>query len=300
MSNPRITDRLYPDVERENTGMAVLSNMLFKIERVSTTEPTSSRTHHYHDAYELYYLYSGDRYYFIKDKTYHVKRGNLVLIKPYDVHCTSSFSKSGYDRFLITFKKSYLDGFIESVKGINLYECFEKDIHIIKLNFQEQSFIETLLLSMLSEYNSSNLGQDYFLKTAMIQLLLLISRYSGQRQDGTDSYVNAMHKIVSEVAAYINNNYASDLTLEVISDKFFISPCYFSRTFKRVTGVPFTEYLNGVRIKEAQRLLAKTDMSISDIAESVGYKSATHFGRTFKQITGTSPISYRRRRRAKV
>jgi transcriptional regulator GlxA family with amidase domain len=64
-----------------------------------------------------------------------------------------------------------------------------------------------------------------------------------------------------------------------------------------VTGVPFIEYVNGVRVKEAERLLKKTNMSIIEIAEAVGFKSTTHFGRTFKGTLGISPIEYRRRRR---
>jgi AraC-like DNA-binding protein len=274
--------------------MAATSDQPFRIERTSTNLPIQGSPHHYHDTYEIYYLYSGDRYYFIKDKSYHIQRGDLVLIKPYDVHCTTNFSKSGYDRFLINVKKSYLDGLLELSGGINLFECFEKDIHVVKLNPQEQSYIENLLLAMLSEYCSDNLGHEYFLKTSLVQLLIFASRYSGQMIDDSQSYVSAVHKTVSEVAAYINNNYKEDITLESISDKFFISPFYFSRTFKRVTGVAFTEYLSGIRIKEAKRLISNTDMSMSDIAESVGYKSSTHFGRTFKSMIGMSPSTYKR------
>ncbi len=275
----------------------ILLNMLFKIERVSTTTPTSSRTHHYHDLYEIYYLYSGDRYYFIKDKTYHIKRGNMVLIKPYDIHSTSSSSKSGYDRILITFKKSYLNGFLEAVKDLNLFECFEKDIHVIPFTFAEQSLVESLLISMLNEYEREAPGYEYFLKSALVQLLLIVCRHSGQLDSTTQSYASAAHKTVSEVAAYINTRYFEDITLKTISDRFFISPCYFSRTFKRVTGIPFIEYLNGVRVKEAQRLLKQTEMSIVEVSEAVGFKSTTHFGRTFKGIVGISPIEYRSRRR---
>lgn len=282
------------NLETIPAGMAFNYDLLFRIERVSTNTPIVGRKHHYHDTYEVYYLYSGDRYYFIKDKSYHVKRGDLVLIRPYDVHCTSSFSKSGYDRFLINFKKSYLDGFLNLAGGINLFECFERDIHVIKLNPQEQSYVENLMLAMLSEYRSDNLGHEFFLKTSLVQLLIFASRHSGQMIDSSQSYVNAVHKTVSEVAAYINNNYKEDITLESVSEKFFISPFYFSRTFKRVTGVAFTEYLSSIRIKEAKRLLAKTNMSVSEIAEAVGYKSSTHFGRTFKAMLGMSPSTYKR------
>lgn len=290
-----VDDLVNPPKEQEASGMAVLYNLIFNIARVSVSTATSARNHHYHNAYELYYLMSGGRYYFIKDKTYHVKPGSFVLVKPYDIHSTGNLHQGGYDRILITFKKSFFDSILSMIKGVNLFECYEKDIHIIKLTPKEQNFIETLLLAMLDEHEKRLPGSEHFLKTAMVQLLLLINRYSGQLPEDANCYPNAIHKTVSEVAAYINNNYFENVTLEEVSRQFFISPCYFSRTFRQVTGVAFTEYINGVRVKEAQRLLVKTDMSVSDIAERIGYKSATHFGRTFKMITGQTPLAYRRK-----
>ncbi len=84
--------------ELRNQGMAVLSNLSFKIERVSVSNATSARTHHYHNSYELCYPVSRGRYYFIKDKTYHVKPGSFVLVKPYDIHSTVNLNQDVYDR----------------------------------------------------------------------------------------------------------------------------------------------------------------------------------------------------------
>ena len=280
--------------------LAIMHDFSFSIQRMNNPAPITKKKHHYHNTYELYYLYSGERYYFIKDKTYHVKRGNLVLIKAYDIHCTSDFSHSGYDRCLIMFKKSLLSDISEAI-GTNLFECFERDIHLIPLSFQEQSFVETLLTTMVSENKNEGAGHEDFIKAAMVQLLLLTARHADSAAESIGDGVVTANKTVSSVAAYINNNYNEDITLERVAEKFFISPCYFSRTFKRVTGLSFTEYLNGVRIKEAQRLLATEDMSISEICERIGYKSTTHFGRSFKAIVGMSPTEYRRiKRRAKT
>ena len=154
---------------------------------------------------------------------------------------------------------------------------------------------------MVSENKNEGAGHEDFIKAAMVQLLLLTARHADSAAESIGDGVVTANKTVSSVAAYINNNYNEDITLERVAEKFFISPCYFSRTFKRVTGLSFTEYLNGVRIKEAQRLLATEDMSISEICERIGYKSTTHFGRSFKAIVGMSPTEYRRiKRRAKT
>ena len=275
-------------------GLGIFHDEHFKIERVSNPAPTPQRNHHYHNAYELYYLYSGERYYFIKDKTYHVKRGNLVLIKPYEIHSTSNTGKNGYDRCLIMFKSSFVADIARMMGEVNVFECFERDINLIKLNFHEQSFVENLLLSMTNEYSARAAGYEDFLKTALFQLLLLASRHAEGDESRESISLNATHKTVSEVAAYINNSFYEDITLEKISERFYISQSYFSRTFRRVTGVSFVEYLNGVRVKEAQRLLATTDMGVSKISDAVGYKNLTHFGRSFRNIVGMSPSEYRR------
>ena len=87
---------------------------------------------------------------------------------------------------------------------------------------------------------------------------------------------------------------ALEITLETLSNMFYISPCYLSRTFKKVSGLPFPRYLNNVRIKEAKRLLRKTKMPVGAVGEAVGYVSNAHFGRAFKSLTGRSPQEYRR------
>ena len=58
----------------------------FYINRTKTDISSSMKSYHYHKSFEVYYLYAGERNYFIKDKTFHVKKGNLVLINEYDIH----------------------------------------------------------------------------------------------------------------------------------------------------------------------------------------------------------------------
>lgn len=281
----------------DNRNFELVSKSSFWMQQMDVTSPKPSQNYHYHDCYELYYLYSGERYYFIQDRSYHVKSGNLVLINAYDIHATTNSAKYGYSRLLINFKKEFIEAFLDSLDGPDLFECFRRDIHIIKLNASEQQYIENMLQLMIHEYAAQAPGYLSYLKTSLIQLLLFINRRNHQLDDKHIKYMNATHKTISEITGYINNHYSEEISLAQISTDFYISPYYFSRTFKKVTGYTFIEYLNGVRIKEAQKLLRKTDLSIAEISEAVGYKSSTHFGRLFKEFTGMSPISYRKYQR---
>ena len=257
------------------------SDKNFYISRTRKDISSSMKSYHYHKSFEVYYLYSGERNYFIKDKTYHVKKGSLVLINEYDIHCTKESNKSGHERIVFNFNKNFMEKHINNIE-FNLYECFEKNVHIIQLAEKEQLFIETLLLKMIDEYENKPTNYIDCIKTNIIQILLLANRHIDDEPYTKNTETEKNNKTISNIIGYINNNYFEDISLETISKKFYISPCYFSRTFKQATNYSYVDYLNNVRIKEAQKLLTRTDMNITSISEKVGYKSSTHFGRIFK------------------
>jgi len=265
----------------------------FYINRAKTDISSSMKSYHYHKSFEVYYLYAGERNYFIKDKTFHVKKGNLVLINEYDIHCTKESNQSGHERIVFNFNKAFMENNINNIE-FNLYECFEKDVHIIQLDDKEQLFIETLLLNMIDEYKNKQANYIDCIKSNIIQILLIANRHIDDEFYTKNIETKRTNKTISNIIGYINNNYFEDITLDFISKKFYISSYYLSRIFKQSTNYSFVDYLNNIRIKEAQKLLVRTDMNITSISEKVGYKSPTHFGRTFKKITGISPSSFKK------
>ncbi len=260
-------------------------------------EPTSRKEfpHHYHDCYELYYLYSGERYYFIQDKTYHVTGGSFVLINPNEIHQTGNLGNFGYDRMLIHFSRELLEGYLNVDNSFNPYEKLEREIHIISLEPQEQKFVETLLHIMETEYYRNGQRENAYIKLTLLQLLLFLNTCSPSQADEALEKINTTQKTIFEIIGYINNHYAEEISLEKISEQYFLSTYYFSRTFKEITGFHFIEYMNNVRIKEAKKLLINTNLTVNEIATFVGFKSSTHFGRVFKQIEGVSPSLYKKK-----
>ncbi len=278
----------------EQTNFEAIYKTDFFMERRNVPSPIPSQNYHYHDCYELYYLYSGERYYFIQDTTYHVGDGAFVFIQPYDIHCTANFEGCGYDRMLINFKRDYLEEFLPLFGDVNIFECFDEAVHTAVLSPVSRQFAEKLLENMLKEYLSQNPAREKYLKIALLQLLLFLNMHRNTSEGSMLQYVNSTHKTIAEITGFINNYYYEDITLESISARFFISPCYFSRTFKKVSGLSFTQYLNNVRIKEARNLLVTTNMTITEIAIATGFRSSTHFNRVFKNITGMSPLNYKK------
>ena len=102
------------------------------------------------------------------------------------------------------------------------------------------------------------------------------------------------NETVERICAYLTANYAQKLDLGSVAARFYLSPYYLSRLFRRVTGQSIVDYINVRRIEAARRLLETTDMNINDVAEATGFSTAAHFRRVFHEQMGVSPIQYRK------
>lgn len=270
-------------------------NFNFAITKAVQSSSDSMTFSHYHDMYEIYYLWEGEKYCFIKDKYYKLQKGSLVFVNRYDLHYMTASPNEGAVRFHILFRKEYIKEFFDSF-NLNLLECFECDNHILNLSDEQRQIVEPIILALFNEFRRKPDGFRIYIKSLLLQLLLIFARNTkdtGFLPESTE-YFDEAHKTVSQAIVYINNNFREHISLDFLAEKFFISPSYFSKIFREISGNTFTDYLNGVRIKEAQRLMHETNMSIAQIAKKIGYNSSTHFGRTFKNHTGLSPLSYKK------
>lgn len=99
--------------------------------------------------------------------------------------------------------------------------------------------------------------------------------------------------IISQVKELVEQNYATDASLETIASQVFISPCYLSVIFKKETNTTFKNYLIQTRMRKACELLDSTDLKIYEIAERVGYTDTRYFSELFQRICGKTPSQYR-------
>lgn len=103
----------------------------------------------------------------------------------------------------------------------------------------------------------------------------------------------ASNFIVNNAIKYIEQNYPHKLTLCEVAEKTYVSQWHLSKLLNRNLGQNFSEILNNIRIKEAQKLLRDPSLRIGDIAERVGFLDMAHFSRVFKKNVGISANEYR-------
>lgn len=273
------------------------------IDRIRRQPGFAMPVKHLHNEYEIYYLLEGERYYFIDQQTYHVRQGSLVLIRPNQIHQTSSAGALGHDRFLIGLSEQPFGDFLSFTGELNLSGFFKRHAGVMELSPTDQSLTADLLTEVAEELHQKKPGYRHTAMSRLSQLFIHINRSfpeASKSPSQASLSTQSRHRKVDEVAAYIVDNYSQPLSLDSIAAHFFISKCYLSRIFKEATGFTVNEYLNMTRIRHARHLLINTGLSITAISESLGYDSITYFERVFRSYTEASPSEYRKQYRDRL
>ena len=101
--------------------------------------------------------------------------------------------------------------------------------------------------------------------------------------------------IIKNALAFIDVNYASEVSLEDVANHVYVNSSYLSRLFKKETNLNFIEYLKKIRMERAKEMLKKRGSKLEDVCYAVGYKSEKYFIKLFSQYTGMTIKEYRKK-----
>lgn len=195
-----------------------------------------------------------------------------------------------FDISLITKLKSFVG--IQSILSQPLYVTKEGYPQIYDDVFQ-------LLIQMRNEYFNRN---EYAELTIFSLLLTFLTKFGYNHINASNLFPNVrLYKQkeyiqkFNSLMEYIDEHYMEDLNLEMISESTGFSKYHFSRLFKQYTGFTFCDYLCHRRIKVAEELLARPDLSVTEVALQAGFPSISTFNRLFKQYKNCTPSEYRSR-----
>lgn len=237
---------------------------------------------HYHKYYELFYLSAGECFFLLKDSVYQLKKGDLVLIAPGELH-HAQYRGHSCEIVNVLFKQEFLPpstcpdlhSFMGSVPAI-----YQEEFH-------------SLINKMLSECTNIDEYSDSYLSSYLHLLLLTLMRHSVMNEEDPE-LLNSRDAEILRATKYIYKNFQKPLTLDEVSAIASLSPTYFSKKFKATTGMGFKEYLNYVRLKHAQAALLTTNSTITDIALEYGFNDSNYFKDLFKKVYGKSPREFRK------
>ncbi len=250
---------------------------------------------HLHDAYEIYYLISGDVNYFVENKIYDIKQGDIVITNKYEIHKPSFNSDKTYERIYIQFGNTIPDRY--STADFDLLHCFNSrhkgDKNKINLNAEQKIEFNELMAKLELTGNNKNPSDTILRNTYFVQLLVLLNKAFSEEKERCGQHVGISTRLYS-VLDYINENLQGDLSLEVFEQKFFINKYYFSRLFKKNTGLNLQQYIMFKRLARAKELLAN-GASVTEACYSSGFNDYSNFYRLFKRVIGINPGEYKKK-----
>ncbi len=262
------------------------------IDREENNKPYVMKNSHMHDYYEVYYLMNGTRRYFINHTLYNMEPGDVILVNKGDLHLTTMISSEYYyERYLMTFNDKFVERACENIDHDLFMNAFNaKKVHV---PVSKRYAFEALLHKLSAECEKSDEYAEFLAHSHMAEIMIFLDRCAGHSVAPFDD-ISVHEERIQQVCKYIINYYNQPITLADISKMAYMSPTYFSKKFKKVTGFGFNEYLNNVRIKMATNMLVETQYSVTEIARFCGYKDSNYFGDVFKKIMGVSPSKYRK------
>ena len=242
---------------------------------------------HFHEYYEVLYIKTGSCRFFVNNELYDLNSGDFMIIPPHEVHGNKYLAQSY--RYNLYFKSEDCERPLYN----RIYDVYLKKSCFIHIPGTFRADAEQLLSKMLTNDKADDEYSKTILKNYLAIFFMNLCRYKIEPSTYGMVGINDNPEIL-EAARYITDNFNQEITLDKMADRAGLSPSYFSRKFRSVTGMGMKEYLSFQRLKHAARLLISTTMSITDIALECGFSDSNYFKDAFKNMFGESPRAYRK------
>ncbi|MDO4294378.1 MAG: AraC family transcriptional regulator [Eubacteriales bacterium] len=254
------------------------------------------KNYHCHEHLELCYVQSGRGRHRIDGVTYEIGEGDLIVINAGVYHQALAGGAGGP---VVEFYVGLTD---ICLAGLEKNRFPLRDgCPVFHLEGELKLKISKLCVGLEAEQDMCRSGRYYMMKTYAMQMLLLLLREEEQpavkQQPGQYSFESVNRKyLVERIMDYFEDHYEQKISLDQIACNMYLSPFYVSRIFKAETGDTPIHFLIDIRLSKARKLLLeKQELSIQEVAASVGYDDAYHFSKLFKKKYGVAPSAVRRR-----
>ncbi len=161
--------------------------------------------------------------------------------------------------------------------------------------------VRELIYAIGNEHARGGRVSELSMYVSMLQILVLCGRQAAAQTAHADAGIaqepRAQTHNLLEICEYLHQHYMEKLTLEEMARRSGFSRFHFDRLFKRQTGESFYQYLNGIRIRNAARMLAEGGLSVTEVAFRSGFASISAFIRMFRIHFDCTPTEYRGRQR---
>lgn len=235
---------------------------------------------HSHNSYEIFYLLEGDTDYCVEGSRYHLMPGDIMIMRKGEVHIFQLRSASRYERMCVNFD---IQDLLELTQSPQLLSMFH-DRPLGKFNHYRADLFPG---NHWQEYMERICSTKDTCKQLCYLLPLLHDLADGMETVRTAPAIADKDR-AAPIIKYINSNLTDELSLDILSERFYISKAHLNRIFKQATGTTAWEYITIKRLFLAKEMI-DAGTQPSDVYQQCGFRDYTTFFRSFKQHFGISP-----------
>lgn len=255
---------------------------------------------HYHQHIEILYCLTGEYSLFLNGCHMSFAQGDMAVINAMEAHSVKSLSDGLNEYIVIRFEPELLYTTAQTLFEAKYILPFtmHQSTHqrIFTVSEIEHTAIPMLLRAITEEDTTKAYGFELAIRTHLGQIFLwILRRWHAMGLDlNLDSGIKqGTFEKLQPALDYVSLNFEQSISAAECAKLCAMSYSYFSRTFKQVMGRSFTDYVNYVRLSKAELLLMASDISITEIAMTLGFATTSYFIEQFKAHKQITPRQFR-------
>ncbi len=245
---------------------------------------------HHHDFNKIVVLLGGEATYYIEGKSYNLKPYDILLVAAHEVHKPYVTSSTDYERVIFWVNSNFLKS-IDNELFLPFHRCVNEGLHLLRMSGKNSDSLKRFLGEIIHEFKSSDFGSNIFCTSLLLQFMVMINRMYRNDEFLEPSEVS-YDKFIWSVIRYINENLNTDLSIDTLASKFFISRYHLMHKFKIETGYTLHSYILEKRLSKSKDMLLE-GKSIQEICTALNFNDYSNFMRQFKKRFGKPPGTYK-------
>ena len=251
---------------------------------------------HWHNKFEIILVTYGSGLIFLHGNKITVKKDDIILIPPGEIHSIQQNGKECMAYYNIIFSLSLLDENPESFCSRFYFSKFSdgsrlKNYHLEK-DSQENAAIFPLVNELSSFWEKDFSDSALLIKARIFEIMHRISRNVEPISQNSSS-ANKIKRL-KKILSFIQENFEHRISIEEAASICSLSESRFMQMFHQETGMSFIQYLNDFRLESCAAQLKRTSKSVTEIAFENGFDNISYFIRQFKKKYSCTPLSFRR------
>lgn len=246
---------------------------------------------HYHDFHKIIIILKGNLSYSVEGRTYNLRTNDMIFVSAGEVHRPILHDHSPYERIIIYISKEYLASY--KTDDVDLGLCFstvsKNGAHVLRIPGFSTSKLGQIIRDLEASFDSNEYANELYHNILFVEFLIQLNRIIIQNQAAYISNTSTNPKMLN-IIDYINSHLTEDLSIDILSDKFFLSRYYLMHTFKEETGYSIGNYISTKRLLLAKELISN-GTTITEACFACGFHNYSTFLRAYKKQFHTVPGS---------